>query len=219
LREEIISAIEKHKVIVIVRGASLEQAVLVAKAVYDGGIRLIEVTFNQKDQSTFLDTVKAIKGIKENFPDMFVGAGTVLNKKQVDLAISGGATFIVSPDTDEKVIKYTIKKGLVSLPGAFTASEAKKAHDAGADFIKLFQCSDENYLKAIKAPLSHLKFLAVGGVNVDNAVGYIKAGAVGVGLGSSLINKKCLEEGDYQKITDTAKLLVDRIKNEFCKGE
>jgi len=215
LREEIISAIEKHKVIVIVRGASLEQAVLVAKAVYDGGIRLIEVTFNQKDQSTFLDTVKAIKGIKENFPDMFVGAGTVLNKKQVDLAISGGATFIVSPDTDEKVIKYTIKKGLVSLPGAFTASEAKKAHDAGADFIKLFQCSDENYLKAIKAPLSHLKFLAVGGVNVDNAVGYIKAGAVGVGLGSSLINKKCLEEGDYQKITDTAKLLVDRIKNEF----
>ncbi len=215
MRDNVIKAIEKHKAIAIVRGANPEQAVSSAKAVYEGGMRLIEVTFNQKDPSSFLDTVKAIKGIKENFPDMLVGAGTVLTKKQVDLAILGGAEYIVSPDTDEKVIKYTVKKGLVSLPGAYTASEAKKAHEAGADFIKLFPCSDESYLKAIKAPLSHVKFLAVGGVNVDNAVGFIKAGAVGVGLGGSLINKKYLDEGDYQKITDIAKTLVEKIKNEL----
>ena len=145
---------------------------------------------------------------------MTVGAGTVLNKKQVDLARNAGAKFIISPDTDKKVIKHTVKKGLVSIPWAYTASEAKTAYQAGAHFVKLFPCTDKNYLKAIKAPLSHIKFLAVGGVNQNNALDFIKAGAVGVGVGSCLVNKELVEKGDFAEITKTAKELVDNLKGE-----
>ena len=197
MREEVVKLIEKNKVIAIVRGANPEQAVKVAKAIYDGGVKLIEVTFNQKNPNTFKDTVTAIKEIKKNCPKMCVGAGTVLTKEQVDLAKDAGAEYIVSPDTDEEVIKYTVKSGLVSLPGAYTPSEAKKAYNAGADFVKLFPCSDPKYLKALVAPLSHVKFIAVGGVNVENAKDFIKAGAVGIGVGSALINSKYLECTDY----------------------
>lgn len=212
MREQVVKSILENKIIAIVRGADVEQAVKAAKAVSLGGVKLIEVTFNQKAPETFCDTVKAIALIKESCPDMIVGAGTVLTVEQVELAKSAGAEFIVSPDTDEKVIKRTVELGMVSLPGAYTASEAKKAHNAGADFVKLFPCTDASYLKALKAPLSHINFLAVGGVNADNALEFIKAGAVGVGVGGALINKKLLDGGEYEKITETAKKFVENIK-------
>ena len=214
MREQVIQSILENKIIAIVRGANPEQAVKVAKAIYDGGIKLIEVTFNQKNPNSFCDTVKAISAIKKNIPEMVVGAGTVLSKEQVDLAISGGAEYIVSPDTDVEVIKYSVEKGLVSLPGAYTASEAKTAYNAGADFVKLFPCTDVAYLKALKAPLSHINMVAVGGVNTENAVDFLNAGAVGVGVGSSLVNKKYLENGEYDKITEIAKNLVEKVKGD-----
>ena len=212
MREQVIQSILENKIIAIVRGANPEQAVKVAKAIYDGGIKLIEVTFNQKNPNSFCDTVSAISAIKKNIPEMVVGAGTVLSKEQVDLAISGGAEYIVSPDTDVEVIKYSVEKGLVSLPGAYTASEAKTAYNAGADFVKLFPCTDVAYLKALKAPLSHIRFLAVGGVNVDNAKAFINAGAVGIGVGSSLVNKQLLEREDWNGLTQLAKAFVENVK-------
>lgn len=212
MREQVIQSILENKIIAIVRGANPEQAVKVAKAIYDGGIKLIEVTFNQKNPNSFCDTVSAISAIKKNIPEMVVGAGTVLSKEQVDLAISGGAEYIVSPDTDVEVIKYSVEKGLVSLPGAYTASEAKTAYNAGADFVKLFPCTDVAYLKALKAPLSHIRFLAVGGVNVDNAKAFINAGAIGIGVGSSLVNKQLLEREDWNGLTQLAKAFVENVK-------
>ena len=198
MRENVIKTIEKEKIIAIIRGADIEQAVKASKAIYDGGIKLVEVTFNQKSPESFIQTVNSIKAIKSACPEMIVGAGTVLNTEQVDLALSAGAEFIVSPDTDEKVIAYSVKNGLVSLPGAYTATEVKKAHEAGADFVKLFPCTDGavQYIKALKAPLSHIKFLAVGGVTAENAGDFIKAGAVGIGVGSALINKNWLDDGE-----------------------
>ena len=152
MREQVIKSILENKIIAIVRGIDVDSAVEVAKALYKGGIKLIEVTFNQKLPESFVDTVNSIKLIKKNCPDIIVGAGTVLSTEQVDLAISGGAEYIISPDTDKSVIEYSVKKGLVSLPGAYTATEVKTAHLAGADFVKLFPCSDVQYLKALKAP-------------------------------------------------------------------
>lgn len=214
MRENVIKTIEKEKIIAIIRGADIEQAVKASKAIYDGGIKLVEVTFNQKSPESFIQTVNSIKAIKSACPEMIVGAGTVLNTEQVDLALSAGAEFIVSPDTDEKVIAYSVKNGLVSLPGAYTATEVKKAHEAGADFVKLFPCTDGavQYIKALKAPLSHIKFLAVGGVTAENAGDFIKAGAVGIGVGSALINKKWLDDGEYDKITELAKKFVESVK-------
>ncbi len=213
MREDVIKIIEKEKIISIIRGIAPEDAVKVAKALYDGGIKLVEVTFDQSNPDKFINTVNAIKAIKEFAGDkMCVGAGTVITKEQVDLAYSAGAQYIVSPDTDEEVIKRTVELGMVSLPGSYTPSEAKKAHNAGADFVKVFPCSSASYIKAIKAPLSHIKFLAVGGVSVDNASEFIKAGAVGIGVGGNLVNKEWIKNGEFEKITKTAKQLVERIK-------
>lgn len=214
MRENVIKAIEENKIITIVRGAQPEEALEVARAVYRGGIRLIEVTFNQKAPETFTDTLEAIRAIKEACPDMIVGAGTVITTEQAELAKSAGAEYIVSPDTDEAVIRRTRELDMVSLPGAYTASEAKRAHNAGADYVKLFPCSDTEYLKALKAPLSHIKFLAVGGVNTENASDFLKAGANGVGIGSALVNKIYLQNKQYDKIEQIAKTIVEKIKGE-----
>ena len=211
MREQVIKKIEQNKIIAIVRGLNIEQAVSVAKAINQGGIKLIEVTFNQKNPSSFNDTVMAITQIKQDCPEMCVGAGTVLTIEQVELAKSAGAEYIVSPDTDEEVIKRTVELDMVSIPGAYTPSEAKKAHNAGADFVKLFPCSSVASLKAIKAPMSHIKFLAFGGVSAHNAKEFIKAGAVGVGVGGSLVNTKYLENNEYEKITQLAKELVEVV--------
>ena len=214
MREDIVNKVEEKKIIAIIRGLSVEQAIKTAKTLYDGGIELIEVTFNQKFPNRFSETADAIAEIRKNCKGVSVGAGTVLTTEQVDIARKAGAEFIISPDADEKVIRYTVQKGLVSIPGAYTATEIKKAHNAGADFVKIFPCLDgaTKYIKAIRAPLSHIKLLAVGGVNVDNAKGFIDAGAVGIGVGSSLVNKEFIKNGEYEKLTALAKQFVTNLE-------
>ncbi|MBO4251998.1 MAG: bifunctional 4-hydroxy-2-oxoglutarate aldolase/2-dehydro-3-deoxy-phosphogluconate aldolase [Clostridia bacterium] len=214
MREDIVKKVEEKKIIAIIRGLSVEQAIKTAKTLYDGGIELIEVTFNQMFPNRFSETADAIAEIRKNCKGVSVGAGTVLTTEQVDIARKAGAEFIVSPDADEKVIRYTVRKGLVSIPGAYTATEIKKAHNAGADFVKIFPCLDgaTKYIKAIRAPLSHIKLLAVGGVNVDNAKGFIDAGAVGIGVGSSLVNKEFIKNGEYEKLTALAKQFVTNLE-------
>ena len=215
MREQVIKAIEENKIIAIVRGVDVESALKTAKALCEGGIKLIEVTFNQAKPETFCKTVEAIRLISKEMQDeMIVGAGTVITEEQVRLAKEAGAKYIVSPDTDEKVIKLTVALDMVSLPGAYTASEAKKANVYGADFVKLFPCQENapSYLKALRAPLSHVKFLAVGGVTIDNASDFIKAGAVGIGVGGALVNKEWIEKGEFDKLTDLAKQFVNKLK-------
>ena len=213
MREEIIKKIEEKKIIAIIRGQDTETAVKTAIALEKGGIELIEVTFNQKFPDKFNETAESIAAIKRQCKGVSVGAGTVLTTEQVDIALNAGAEFIISPDADEKVISYTRKKGLVSIPGAYTATEIKKAHVAGADFVKIFPCLDgaPKYIKAIRAPLSHVKLLAVGGVNADNAAEFIKAGASGIGVGSSLVNKEFVKNGEYEKLTLLAEKFVNNI--------
>lgn len=214
-REEVIQKILDEKIIAIIRGINPEQAVLSAHALCEGGISLVEVTFNQAKPESFGETADAIRGIKEQLGDrVLVGAGTVTSVELVELAAQAGASYIISPDTDAAVIRRTRELGLVSLPGAYTPTEAKQAHNAGADFVKLFPCigDAQAYLKAIRAPLSHIRFLAVGGVTADNAKSFLQAGAVGLGVGSSLVNPKWVNAGEYCKITEEAKRFVANIQ-------
>lgn len=214
MRAQVIQKILEHKIIAIVRGADEEKVPQIAQALYDGGIRLMEVTFNQRQPESFACTENAIRQSIQKMGDkMVIGAGTVTSVELVDRARAAGAQYIVSPDTDLAVIRHTVELGMVSLPGAFTATEAKVAHNAGADFVKLFPCVDNApaYLRALCAPLSHINFLAVGGVSADNCATFIQAGAVGVGVGSCLVDKNWVNEGRFDLITAEARRFVENI--------
>lgn len=215
IREQIIDQVMDEKVIAIVRGIEPEKCLNVAKALYEGGIKMIEVTFDQKDVSKWDNTVKSIRMISEYFQgQVSVGAGTVTSVELVEKAAEAGALYIISPDCSEAVIKRTRELGLVSMPGALTPSEVLNAHRWGADFVKMFPIGTlgVGYLKAIKAPINHVKLLAVGGVNPDNLSDFLDAGCCGAGIGGNLANKKWIDAGEYEKITATAKTIVDTIR-------
>ena len=216
MRESIIDLIEKEKIIAIVRGAEPEQCKAVAQALYAGGIRLMEITYDQRRPESWQATANAIGALAREYEGrMFVGAGTVTSPELVELTAKAGGAFIISPDTDVAVIKKTRELGLVSMPGAMTPSEIKTAHNAGADFVKLFPVGSlgAGYLKAVKAPLSHIKIMAVGGVNEENAAEFLKAGAAGLGVGGNLAKKAWIEAGEYDRLTAAAKALVEAVRS------
>ena len=213
--KDVIKCIEEEKLIVIVRGVKKEKLIPLAEAMYQGGIRLLEVTFSANGSVTDEDTADSIKALAHAFEGkMYIGAGTVLTEKQVELTKKAGGKFIISPDSYDKVIAKTKELGMVSMPGAITPTEIQSAVRAGADFIKLFPMTNFgiSYLKAVKAPLSHVKFLAVGGVDENNMADYLKAGISGFGVGTSIVRKDLIEKDDYQAITDLAKKYVAVIK-------
>lgn len=211
MREKILKSVEQNKIIVIVRDVKKEKLIPLAEAMYNGGIRLLEVTFSADGKITDEETAENIKMLSEHFGDrMHIGAGTVLSESQVELVKKASGSFIISPDTNEAVITKTRELGLVSMPGALTPTEIQAAHRAGADFVKLFPISNlgPEYVKAVKAPLSHIKLLAVGGIHDGNMTEYIKAGVSGFGIGSNITDKKLIENNEFEKITDLAKRYV-----------
>ena len=207
-RDQIIAEIQKSKIIVILRGLQTEQLVNTVAAMEKGGIRLVEVTFDQSGKITDEQTAENIRTLSETFSGkVLVGAGTVMSERQAELACKAGAKFIISPDAYEPVIKRTIDLGMVSIPGVFTATEAANAHRWGADFVKLFPMSEMkiSYLKALIAPLSHIRFLAVGGVTVNNAAEFLASGASGIGVATAIVDKKLIAAGNYDGITELAR--------------
>ena len=174
----------RSPIVAIIRGVTPDEAVDVARAIYDAGVRIIEVPMNSPDPLESLKRINAAYG-----QEMIVGVGTVLNPEVVDRAADAGARIIVSPNTRSAVIKRTIERGLTPLPGFATASEAFEAYDAGARYLKLFPASTygTGHLKALMAVLpKDATVLAVGGAGPDVMADWWKAGARGFGLGSDL---------------------------------
>lgn len=214
MRKKIIETIEREKIITIVRGVESDKLIPLAEAMYDGGIRLLEITYSADGSTSNEETAKNIEMLSNHFEGkMFIGAGTVLTEKQVELTKKAGGKFIISPDTYENVIKKTREFDMISMPGALTPSDIQNAHRCGADFVKLFPITNMGveYVKAIKAPLSHIKLLAVGGINENNITDYLKAGVCGFGIGSNIVNKKLIDAGDYTAITELAKKYTEVI--------
>lgn len=216
-KQTIINDVEQYKLIAILRGIPSDKLLQVALALYDGGIRLLEVTYSATGAVPDEETAANIKRLAEHFAGrMHIGAGTVLTTKQVRLTKEAGGTFIISPNVKREVIEETVKLGLVSMPGVFTPSEACDAVDFGADFVKLFPVNNmgSSYVKAIKAPLSHIKFLAVGGIDETNMQEYLDAGVSGFGIGSNITNKKMIDNNDWAGLTALAKKYTEVI----CHG-
>ena len=206
-REAVVDSIARNKIIAILRGVEKEKLIPLAEALYAGGVRLLEITFNACGDPSDEETAESIALLAEHMKGrMYVGAGTVLTEKQVDLTKAAGGSFIISPSTDEAVIAHSRFEGMVSIPGALTPTEIVIAHRAGADFVKLFPVSSlgASYIKAVSAPLSHIKLLAVGGVTPENMDEYFAAGAVGFGIGTNIVDKKLLAAEDYAGITALA---------------
>lgn len=206
------SYIEKKKIICICRRLYGKDLLHLAHALYDGGVRMMEVTFDQVDPNCNRNTADAIEMLVQEFNgEMHFGAGTVLSCEQVDVARAVGAEYIISPNTNVDVIRHTKEMGLVSIPGAMTPSEIITAHENGADLVKLFPVGylGLSYIKDILGPISHVKLLATGGVNEGNLKQYLDMGLVGAGISGRLTERKLIEAQNFEEFTARARTFMD----------
>jgi 2-dehydro-3-deoxyphosphogluconate aldolase/(4S)-4-hydroxy-2-oxoglutarate aldolase len=214
MKDQIIKSVYDQKIIAIVRGLSAEESFMTAQALARGGIRMIEVTFDQTALDGYCSTTDAIQRINQELGNQILaGAGTVMTTEQVDLAKKAGANYIITPNVNMGIIRYANQLGMVTMPGAMTPSEIQQAYEAGADFVKIFPAGalGASYVKAIKAPLKHVPILAVGGINENNLQEFLKAGVVGFGIGGNLVNRDWIQNKEFDKITELAKLYVNNL--------
>ena len=213
MKEEVVKAVQEGRIIAIIRGFAPEVCLKLAEAYAKGGIRLVEVTFNQKAPESWKDTTAAIRAIKTRFgADMRVGAGTVLTEEQLTMCRDAGGEYMVTPNVKPALIRSCVAQGLIAMPGALTPSEAVDAWEAGASFVKLFPAGSlgPGYVKALLAPLAHIPFLAVGGISPENVADFMRIGCVGAGVSGALTNKEWIAAGEWDMIEAVARQLVER---------
>jgi len=204
-----LSQILEHKIIAIIRGANPADVLKIAEALYKGGIRILEITMNSAQP------LIVIKELNDKFGDrMIIGAGTVLDVESAKKAVAAGAGFILSPIVDAEVIKIAKSLGVVNIPGAYTATEIYYAYKNGADIVKVFPATSPSYLKDIAGPLPQIPLLPTGGVTLENIKEFKKAGAVGFGIGSALVNTKEEVTSEYlTKLTAKAQEFVKKVNS------
>lgn len=196
-------------IVAIIRSQSSEQLVEVAKALYEGGVDVLEVTFTVPNVLNIIAEVKKALGNK-----VLLGAGTVLDTETARAAILAGAEFIVSPAVNIDVIRLCNRYDKLIMPGAFTPTEIITAWDAGADVVKVFPADfvGPQYLKAIHGPLPQVRLMPTGGVNLDTIHDFLKAGACAVGLGGALVEPKAVAANDMARIKSLASQYVEAVK-------
>lgn len=205
MKTEIVTTLLREKVTAIVRGIAADSLRKVADALLAGGVHSIEVTFDTPGAAEMIRTLKA-----EYAGDMLVGAGTVLDTETCRTAILAGADFVLSPTLNVDVITMCNRYGKAAVPGVMTPTEILTAIEAGADIVKVFPAGalGPGYVKDVLGPLKQARIMAVGGVDLDNAEAFFKAGAACIGVGSSLVSKKLIDSGDYAQITARAEGFV-----------
>lgn len=195
----IIERLKQYPIIPVLRKVPYEKCQSIIKALYDGGIRAVEITMESEGaESIIQETLEAYSA------DLLVGAGTVLSKDDCRRAIDAGAQFIVSPVLDEAVMQYAIEQNVPYIPGVFTPSEMLKAHNGGAAMIKLFPASvlGPSFIKDVKGPLGHIDIMTTGGITLETAKSYLDAGAKVVGAGSALVRKDLVENDNWTGLTE-----------------
>ena len=195
--------IERVGLIPVLRARNAAQGHAVVKAMIAAGVTVVEVTMTVPGA---VDLLKELK--KEYGNDLLLGSGTVTTAEQCQATIDAGAEFVVSPSLHPEVIAVTKANKKISCPGALTPTEAITAWNAGADYVKIFPCSavgGASYLKALLAPFPHLKLIPTGGVTLQTAEGFLRAGARALGVGSDLVNLAAVDAGHPETITETAR--------------
>lgn len=202
--------IKNRGVVAVIRDAKVDTIVPIAKALQLGGVTALEIT---------METPKALSIIElladQMDDEVLVGAGTVLDPETARAAIMSGAKFVFSPTVNVETIKMTKRYGVISVPGAFTPTEVLTAYEHGADLIKVFPANTggPGHLKAIRGPLPHIPLMPTGGIDLNNVGSFIKAGAIAVGVGSTLVDcKKPFNDQYLQELIATAKAFVSEVE-------
>ena len=210
-KSEVIARIIEIGVVPVVRASSADEAMRAIDAIKEGGVPILEITM------TVPGAIKVMEQVADKFGDEVVlGAGTVLDPETARACILAGATFIVSPALNLKTIELCQRYSVPVCPGALTPTEVVTAWQAGADFVKVFPCSamgGSSYIKGLKAPLPQIELIPTGGVNLNTAVDFIKAGSSALGIGADLVDLKALREGNAALITERARQFVQLVKD------
>jgi 2-dehydro-3-deoxyphosphogluconate aldolase/(4S)-4-hydroxy-2-oxoglutarate aldolase len=198
--------LEQSRVVAIMRHTDPSAAIKTVGALLEGGVCAIEVTFNSRGVLDMLRDIHAQFGER-----VLLGAGTVLSLDAAEQALQAGATFIVSPHTDPQLVRTMADRGVPCIPGALTATEIVSAWNAGASVVKLFPAASVGigYVKDIRGPLNEIPLLPTGGVNLSNAADFMRAGAWGLGIGSSLVDAQLVAAGDFAELTRRARGFSD----------
>jgi 2-dehydro-3-deoxyphosphogluconate aldolase/(4S)-4-hydroxy-2-oxoglutarate aldolase len=208
-RKEVLSFITEVGIVPVVRTSSAESAVLAVEAIYKGGVRAAEITM------TVPGAVKALEKVADKFGDKIVlGAGTVLDPETARACMLAGAQFFVTPSLKIATIQMAKRYSKVICPGALTPTEVLTAWDAGADIVKIFPCGNvggAKYIKALKGPFPQIEMIPTGGVNLETAGDFLKAGACAVAVGGELVDAKSIKEGRYDVIEQKARQYLETI--------
>lgn len=195
---------ERVGLIPVLRARSVAQGRAIVDAMMAGGITVVEVTMTVPGAIDLLNQLRNEYGPK----NLLLGSGTVTTADQAQATIDAGAEFVVSPSLHPEVIRATKANKKIACPGALTPTEAITAWDAGADYVKIFPCSavgGASYITSLLAPFPHLRLIPTGGVTLQTAADFIRAGARALGVGSDLVNLAAVDAGNPQKITETAR--------------
>jgi 2-dehydro-3-deoxyphosphogluconate aldolase/(4S)-4-hydroxy-2-oxoglutarate aldolase len=204
-KSEIIDQLTDPGIIAVIRARNADQVLPLSEALIAGGVVAIEITM------TTPNALAAIRLAREKLPqNALVGVGTVLDVKTGEAAITAGADFMVSPICRTELVAVAHAAERPIMLGAYTPTEAQIAHEAGADFIKIFPADSLGpaYMKGIRAPLPHLRLVPTGGVDVRNVGDFFKAGCVALGVGSSLVSAKILQDENWPELTRKASEFV-----------
>lgn len=208
--KEALAKILEEGVVPVIRVSSAQEAWDVSKAIKEGGVSVLEVTM------TVPGAMDVIKEVSQKFgKEVLLGAGTVLDPETARAALINGAQFLVSPSLNLEVIKVSNRYSAVVIPGALTPTEILTAWEAGADLVKVFpiaQVGGPAYIKALQGPLPHILLVPTGGVNLQNAGEFIKAGAAAIAVGGELVDKKAVAEKKYSVIVENARKFLEEVK-------
>jgi 2-dehydro-3-deoxyphosphogluconate aldolase / (4S)-4-hydroxy-2-oxoglutarate aldolase len=209
-KQEVRALIEKVGIVPVIRASSAEEARFVVDCVCKGGVPIVEITM------TVPGAIEVIRELVKAMPKLLVGAGTVLDEESARRCANAGAQFLVTPGFDAPTVAAAEQIDLLIIAGALTPSEIMAAAKSGADFVKLFPCGSlggPKYVQALRGPFPQVPLVPTGGVNLDNAADYIRAGAVALGVGGEMIAKEALQARDGEAISKLASLFVDVVKN------
>jgi len=208
-KQEVRALIEKIGIVPVIRTASPQEARFASEAVWQGGIPIVEITM------TIPQALDVISELVKDMPRLLVGAGTVVNQELALQCFDAGAQFFVTPGFSQKTVAAAHNLDMLIMAGALTPTEVMTAWDAGVDFVKIFPCSNmggPSYIKALKGPLPNVPLVPTGGVNLETAADYIRAGAAALGVGGELVLKHAFQERKPELISNLAMRYAQLVK-------